>query len=127
MNQDQGAFSSLEQAIQAAANLVRPSSDLRPRVIEAAKERCGQKRAIRNAASVLVFVCLLAAFTAPLAMQLADHLKQTQAASSEEIRIQATQYAAQAGIGSNWGLSEAFTRERESQSHRFLRSFTTAR
>jgi len=127
MNQDRETLSPLEQAIRAAGSFVRPTSNLRPRVIEAAKEQCGQQRAIRNATCLLLFVCLLAAVTAPFAMQLADQLEQTQAASSEEVQKQATQYSAQAGIGSNWGLSEAFTRQRESQSRRFLRSFTSAR
>jgi len=127
MNQDRETLSPLEQAIRAAGSFVRPTSNLRPRVIEAAKEQCGQQRAIRKAACLLLFVCLLAAVTAPFAMQLAKHVEQTQAASSEEVQKQATQYSAQAGIGSNWGLSEAFTRQRESQSRRFLRSFTSAR
>ena len=127
MNQDQRSLSPLEQTIRAAGNFVCPTSDLRPRVIEAAKEQCKHQRTVRNVAGLLLFVCLLAVLTAPFAMRLAEHLEQTQAPSSAEVQKQATQYSAQAGIGSNWGLSEAFTRQRESQSRRFLRSFTTAR
>jgi hypothetical protein len=118
---------SIEQAIRAAGNFVQPTRDLRPRVMEAAKEHCGQRRTLKQASELLIFLGLFAAVMAPTVLRVTEQLRQAQGPSPDAILQEAALYSAQSGIGSNWGLSEAFSRLRQSQSQRFPTSTTTSR
>lgn len=109
------------QAIRQAGNYVRPSDDLRPRIIEAAKDQRGQQRVRRTASGMMLAFGLLILVTTPSMKLIADRLERSQAPTSDEMQQQATQYSSQSGVGPNWGLTEAFTRLREMQAERFGR------
>ncbi len=121
----QSSDSPLERTILAAGQYVRPSQDLRPRIIEAAKEQGGQRRAIRNIGGGLLLMGLLCVIAAPTLNQRTERFEKSRSPSASELQDQAQTIATQAGVGANWGLSEAYAKLRQSQAERFPKLRTT--
>ena len=120
-------YRAIEQAIRQAGNYVRPSDDLRPRVVEAAKDQRGQQRVRRTASGMMLAFGLLILVATPSMKLIADRVERSQAPTSDEMQQQAMHYSSQSGVGPNWGLTEAFTRLREMQADRFGRLQATTR
>jgi hypothetical protein len=57
-------FDEVEAMVQAAGDYVGASDDLRPRVLESARMRCGEQRARRRLCRVAFTVVFLSVFTA---------------------------------------------------------------
>lgn len=112
------AFEAIEEAIRAAGTYVAPSDDLRPKTLEAAQQRCEDRRGgmrIGGFAAVLL-VCIVA--SAPLAERLTAWHERTAAPSSSELQEQALEIATDRNVGPHWGLLEAFSELRRSQAAR---------
>ncbi len=110
----------IESAIRAAGNYVRPSEDLRPRTLEAAREHCGDLRAEQKLGSFVIAVLLLVMISSPAIHYIDALRRQSTAPSAIEMQTRGLQYAADPHIGSNWGLSEAFTQLRRLQANRLV-------
>lgn len=119
------AFRSLEQiesVIRAAGQYVRPSEDLRPRTLEAAREHCNDRRAERKLGGFAIAVLLLVTVSPP-AIQFVDVLRSTPSApTAAEMHHRALDYGAQPNVGMHWGLAEAFTQLRRVQAARLNHS-----
>jgi hypothetical protein len=120
-----GAYS-IEHTIRAAGNFIRPSDDLRPRIIEAAKERCRQQRARRRVAVAVAACVMVALSVVPALERLVTRSKLNATPSSTELQQQAIHHAAETGVGPNWGLTEAFKQLRKTQAKK-LGGFRHAR
>jgi hypothetical protein len=108
----------IESMIRAAGDYVRPSEDLRPRTLEAAREHCDDRRAEQKLGGFAIAVLLLVTFSSP-AIQYADVLRTSSTApSATEMQSRAQAYEAQSHVGQHWGLTEAFTRLRRVQATR---------
>jgi hypothetical protein len=108
----------IESAIRAAGNYVRPSEDLRPRTLEAAREHCGDRRAEQKLGGFVIAVLLLVMIGSPAIHYMHALRRQSTAPSATEMQDRGLRYAADPHIGSNWGLSEAFTQLRRLQANR---------
>lgn len=117
---------SIEHTIRAAGNFIRPSDDLRPRIIEAAKERCGQQRAMRRVAVSIAASIVIAISVGPLIGTMVTRSKLNATPSSIEMQQQAIHHSAETGVGPNWGLTEAFKQLRKTQAKK-LGGFRHAR
>jgi hypothetical protein len=112
----------IESMIRAAAHYVRPSEDLRPRTLEAAREHCDDRRAEKKLGGFAIAVLLLVTFSSP-AIQYANVLRSTSTApSATEMQSRALAYENQPHVGQHWGLTEAFTQLRRVQATRLGRS-----
>jgi hypothetical protein len=112
-----GAFS-IEHTIRAAGDFVRPSDDLRPRVIEAAKEHCGRQRAKQRTVLIVGACGLLALTTAPLLEMMVLRSRLNATPSSQELQQQAIRYSTDTNVGPHWGLTEAFKELRHTQARK---------
>jgi len=119
--------SPVEQAILAAGDIVRPSHDLRPQVLEAGRKHLGKQLGQRAAGGVAFAFGLLVLIGMPLTKMAAEHFESIQTPSSTEIQRRAAIYALQREIGTNWGLTEAFGLVKQSQAERFGQLQATAR
>jgi hypothetical protein len=116
------SFDSIELLIRAAGNYVQPSEDLRPRTLEAARDHCDDRRAEQKLGAFAIAVLLLVSFSSP-ALRYADVLRSASAGpSATEMHSRALAYETQPDVGSNWGLTEAFTELRRTQATRLGRS-----
>lgn len=102
------AFADLEQAIFSARNFVVPSDDLRPNVMEEAKENSLQRLGFRRL-GILVMACLLVWLIAiPTARALSVMRSQMSAPSTKQVEQVAEELSTQNRYGPNWGLVDAF-------------------
>ena len=109
--------------IRAARWFIRPSDDLRPRTLEAARWYCDDRRAEQKLGGFVLAVLLLLMVTSP-AIRYASVLRtQASAPSSTEIHHRAIEYASQPEIGAHWGMAEAFTQLRRVQANRLGQSY----
>jgi hypothetical protein len=107
-----------EAMIRAAANFVVPSTDLRPKTLEAAHNRCATRRLHRRVrSSVLIAVCLYA-ISLPLMEYLAVQRSRMVAPSSSQMESRALEFSSHSNIGPTWGLMEAFQQLRRQQAAR---------
>ena len=112
----------IESMIRAARNYVRPSDDLRPKVLEAAREHCSDRRAEQKLGSFAIAVLVLVLISSP-AIRYAILLQPTVAKrSADEVQHLAAELASQREIGSHWALAEAFSQVRHLQASRLGRS-----
>ncbi len=112
----------IEAMIRAAKHYVRPSDDLRPRILEAAREHSGDRRAEQKLGSFAVAVLVLLLISSP-AIRYAVLLQSTVAKrSSDEVHHLAAELSTQREIGSHWALAEAFSQVRHLQASRLGRS-----
>ncbi len=112
----------LEQAIFAAGKYVRPSDDLRPRTIEAAKEHCGNHRFVRNVIGLGLAALLLLMLGVPVTETIRQRRARSTSPTSAEIQQQAIEYSLKAGLSPDWGLSQKFDDLRHFQADRLGRS-----
>jgi len=112
----------IEAMIRAARHYVRPSDDLRPRTLEAAREYCGDRRAEKKLGSFALAVLVLLLISSP-AIRYAMMLQSTVAnRSADEVHHLAAELATHREIGSHWALAEAFSQVRHIQASRLGRS-----
>lgn len=115
---DDRSMQQIEAAIRAAGNYVLPSEDLRPRTLDAAHEHCGDRRAEQKLGGFVIAVLLLVMISSP-AIHYIDALRtRSTAPSATEMQDRGLRYASDPHIGSNWGLTEAFTQLRRLQANR---------
>ncbi len=105
-NLDAG-FDDVESLVRAAGNYVRPSDDLRPRVLETARSESRERRNQRRMWQLALVVALLGVFTT------AERARWKAAAAAPGILVEA---AALVGgdetADSGWGLVDSFTQLR---------------
>jgi hypothetical protein len=109
----------VEAMLLAAGGYVRPSDDLRPRVLETARLQRRELRARRLIRRAAAAVVLLAVFTASVAHQATSRSAggkfDLMAADSQAMHDRAAMRAASAG-GISWGLVDAFSELKQEQS-----------
>lgn len=116
---DPHSIRQIETAIRAAGDYVQPSGDLRPRTLEAAREHCGDLRAEQKVGGFVIAVLLCVVIMSP-AFRYVDFMRaQSVAPTAIEMQRRGLQHAADPHVGSNWGLTEAFTQLRRLQADRF--------
>lgn len=118
---DHDSFDSIESLIRAAGNYVQPTRDLRPRVLEAAREHCDDRRAEQKLGAFAIALLLLASFSSPAIRYVALMRTASAGPSAIEMHRRALAYEAQADMGANWGLTEAFSELRRAQANRLGR------
>jgi hypothetical protein len=110
--------SKIEAMVHAARFYVEPSEDLRPRVLEAAREHCADQRAERRLGGFALAVLLLALIASPLGSYVALLRSSAVPRSASEVQRHATELAGRREIGSHWALAEAFSHWRHLQAAR---------
>jgi hypothetical protein len=108
----------VEALVRAAGHYVRASDDLRPRVLEAARIRCGEQWAQRCMRRLLMFLVLLACFTAAdrhgLDSQRSGRTGILAAAGIDELNSPIAAATPRNGDG-DWRMIDAFTELRRQQ------------
>ncbi|MDG2220029.1 MAG: hypothetical protein P8L85_01525 [Rubripirellula sp.] len=110
---------SIEELILSAAHHVRPSRDLRPSTIEAARKHCQVRRSERKLGGLTLAIILLLLISSPMARygeQLRARYKKPNAVEIERLALE---YSHDRQVGAHFGLSEAFNRLRQSQAVSF--------
>jgi len=114
------SFADVESMVRAAGGYVQPTDDLRPRTLEAARDKTSQRRAQRRIGGLAAMVVLLAVSGAP------DFVRQTlvqshlpMIASSHELHYRAARLASDSHFGSHWALVDVFVELRQDQARRF--------
>jgi len=117
-DQEDRSLEQIESVIRAAGGYVRPSDDLRPRTLEAAREHRDDRRAEQKLGGFAIAVLLLVSFSSP-AIDYVDGLRsKSSAPSATEMQHRAMEYGVQPHVGVHWGLAEAFTQLRRVQAVR---------
>ncbi|MGV3485766.1 MAG: hypothetical protein ACO1RT_15220 [Planctomycetaceae bacterium] len=116
---DSGGFAEIEDAILQARDYVCPSSDLRPRTLEQARESDADNRSLRRFRAAVVIVALLVLVVVPAADRLGWLQGPATGPSQEEIHAAALKLAAESGMTSDWALLETFSQWRRSLAMRF--------
>lgn len=115
---DDQSFEQIEAAIRAAGDYIRPSEDLRPRTLDAAREDGGDRRAEQKLGVLMIAALMLISVASPAVHYIDALRRQTSTPSASELQHQGLQYASDPRIGPNWGLAEAFTQLRRLQADR---------
>lgn len=103
-------FAELERKIRAAGGYVAPSDDLRPRILEVARERCSEQRHVRRASWLAMATISLWVACWPLSIWASGLREKLTAPSSSEIQSQAIEHSQRPNGSFDWGLVEAFDR-----------------
>lgn len=111
-NDDDSVLVPVELLIRAAGNYVVPSDNLRPRVLEAARESAADRVGFYKLARLFLVLLFCSALSVPALERLTDWHDRSASPSVSEIQNQATQIANEKGVGPHWGLYEAFNRLR---------------
>jgi hypothetical protein len=97
----------VESLVRAAGNYVRPSRDLRPRVLETAREESRERRTQRRIWWMAAVVALLGVFT------MAERARWEAAAAAPGILVEAATLVGSPEEGdTGWGMVDAFTQLR---------------
>ncbi|MBX3422072.1 MAG: hypothetical protein KF752_11015 [Pirellulaceae bacterium] len=101
-------FADLERLVSSAKDFVVPSDDLRPRVVEAARDidvRRAELTKLRNFG-----ICMAGLWVSILGLfwVLAGYRDELSAPTSEQVQRQALEYSAYAGTNVDWALVETF-------------------
>lgn len=107
----------VEAMISAAGRYIRPSDELRPRTLEAARRACDDRRAEQRLGGFMVAALLLMLIASPTL----TYLKMVQwnsVTTAAEINQRARTLATQREIGNHWGLAEAYSQLRTIQADR---------
>lgn len=107
----------VEAMLRAAANYVIPSEDLRPRVMDAAREHCAQRKIQRKLVGYMLSSLLICVLCWPLVDELAELRSQLASPSSAEMLKRSFEITHASDVGSNWGLAEAFSELRRAQAN----------
>lgn len=117
----------IESMIRAARNYVRPSDELRPRTLEAARERCGDRRAEQRLGSFAIAVLLLITLGTPV-MRYAETWRTLEwAPTASDVEQRAAELGTQREIGPNWAITEAFSQLRRVQADRLGHAYRSLR
>jgi ferric-dicitrate binding protein FerR (iron transport regulator) len=114
------SFAPIEALIRSAGNYVRPSDDLRPRTLEAARRMRGMRRWNKQFAAAAAAVVLLAVFNIPGRFVPTDvAAKTSEATVMREFELR-QKSAKSAGLAFNpaWAWFEAFWELRNQQAER---------
>jgi hypothetical protein len=107
----------VEAMIRAAGQYVRPTDDLRPRVLEAARLQCGERSAKRRICHISLFILLLTFFTAAdqgLDIRQSRRTGMLAAAGFDKLISPAAAATPRSGDG-DWRMIDAFTELRRQQ------------
>jgi hypothetical protein len=108
----------VEALIKSAGRYVGASEDLRPRVLEAARLQCGERRAQTCLRHLAVFVALLALFTAEFRAELDDGRsgfnRRVVHVAFEKLNPSGPTATTRSGDG-DWRIIDAFTKLRRQQ------------
>lgn len=116
--------SSIEALIRSARHYVQPSVELRPRVLEAAREHCADRQAEQRLGRLAIALLLFALVASP-AMNYMSLLRPTTFAVEREVKDRAAQLEQRRDIGTHWALAEAFSQVRHLQASRICRVAST--
>lgn len=114
---DELEFAKLERKILAAGGYVVPSDDLRPRVLEVARERCSEQRHVRRASWLAMATLGVWIACWPLSTWANGLRERLTSPSSSEIQSQAIENSRRTRGSLDWGLVEAFDRLDSLQVH----------
>lgn len=109
----------LESMIRAAGRLVQPSSNLRPRILESAREHRSDQRTKRKLGTVAFLGLSLMGLVMAYAPDLDAIHWQKIAPTTAQIQREAAALETLPRVGREWGLTEAFTRLRRDQASWF--------
>jgi hypothetical protein len=113
---DQDQFSDLERLVHSAKDWVVPSEQLRPQVVEAARDfdlRKVQFVKLRNflIVSSAIWLLVLVVF-----LSLRAHREELTAPNSQQVERMSSEYSTRYRYDQNWGLVEAFSEARRLES-----------
>ena len=111
----------IEAMIRAARHYVQPSDELRPRVMEAAREQCRDRRAEQKLGAFAIAVLVLVIVSSPLFRYVTLIQSETTQRSENEIQSRAEVLAEEPTIGSQFALAEAVSEWRQVQATRLHR------
>jgi hypothetical protein len=114
-----GDHAAIEAMVRHARRYIRPSDDLRPRVLEAAKEHCGDRRAERRLGDLWFALAVLLVFVLPAIHRYALVQSAASIHAAGEVERRAEELASQPQVGIHWSLAEAFTQWRTLTASRF--------
>ena len=97
----------LELLVRAASEYVRPSDDLRPSTLEAAREACLRRRTNKRMSGLTIAVLLVAATGLPTLLLAA--YPSVAVVHSAELHNRAARSVVEDGIEANWALYEALS------------------
>lgn len=112
---DDSVLVPVELLIRAAGSYVVPSDNLRPRTLEAARESAADRVGFFKLARLFLILLFCSALSIPALDRLTAWHDKSVSPSVSEIQKQATRIAMEKGVGSHWGLYEAFNRLRNHQ------------
>lgn len=116
------SWAEVEALVRAAGQYVVPSDNLRPRVLEAAREKRNDQRGRRKILQCVAAILLCGALSLPLAERMEVWRDHTKSPSANDLELRAIQLSSRSNDGPHWGLLEAFNQLRESQATRLQRS-----
>ena len=117
---ERAVFAPIESMVRAAGGYVRPSEDLRPSTLEAARHSCSKRRWNRSLGGLAAAVALLAVCQVP--GRFASPMAETAVAPATVMQEFEIRHQAAKGLGFNfnptWAWYEAFLELRNKQSQR---------
>ena len=112
----------IESMVFAARHYVQASDDLRPRVLEAAKQHCGDCQAERKLGSFAILLMVALILGSPLIKYTTTLRSAAFPRSASEMQRRATDLANEPGVGSHWALADVFSQWRMLQASRLGQS-----
>ncbi len=113
----------IEGQIRSAGNYVVPSDDLRPRVVEAARDRLLNRFINRCFLGGVATCLLLWSLSMPFKEEINRLRDVWTAPSTEEVERMTQQVKTKQELGPNWALAEVFVRLREAKARTLSRMF----
>ena len=108
----------IESMVFAARHYVQATDDLRPRVLEAAKQHCGDCRAERKLGSFAIMVMVALIIDSPLIDYTTTLRSAAFTRSASEMQQRAADLATEPGVGTHWALADVFSKWRMLQAAR---------
>jgi hypothetical protein len=124
---DFDGFDDLEATIRAAGSYIVPSDDLRPRVIETARERASERHNFGRLLGCAVTCLILWSVYLPLRDDIDRWRDQWTGPSSAQMYARANGLRVKSELGPSWALAEAFTQLRQAQAQVFGRAYAKSK
>lgn len=124
MNKLPDSLRQIELMVAAAKSYVKPSDNLRPRVMDTVRSRRRIVMNSRRIFQVSVIVMLGVLLTIPVQQRLEAWRKNAAGPSNQELERQAQAYAEQPTVGHNWGMVEAYRNLKQQQRAKFVSGFS---
>jgi len=105
----------IEAQIRAARKYVIPSDNLRPKVIEAAKEYSSDAKGDFRLGMIVFASAILLILSMPIANRLQAWHQDFLVLNSTEVQKRALEICSEKGVGSEWAIVEAFNERRNEQ------------